>query len=110
MLPTVNPEVLNETQTCPAVGYQSASICVPVTATKCCGTPVVTPGREVCNGMKNGSCVFTITQDICVAVPVEFGAVATVGDTYVSCNEVSDNDICTGCDQMPPVNGEIPQV
>ncbi len=74
MLPTVNPEVLNETQTCPAVGYQSASICVPVTvtpfaqagmtATKCCGTPVVTPGLEVCNGMKNGSCVFTITQDI----------------------------------------------
>lgn len=45
-----------------------------------------------------------------MAVPVEFGAVATVGDTYVSCNEVSDNDICTGCDQMPPVNGEIPQV
>lgn len=120
MPPTVNPEVLGETQTCPAVGYQSASICVPVTvtpfaqtgmtATKCCGTPVVTPGREVCNGMKNGSCVFTITQDICVAVPVEFGAVATVGDTYVSCNEVSDNDICTGCDQMPPVTPEIPQV
>lgn len=60
--------------------------------------------------LKNGSCVFTITQDICVAVPVEFGAVATVGDTYVSCNEVSDNDICTGCDQMPPVTPEIPQV
>lgn len=33
MLPTVNPEVLSETQTCPAVGYQSASICVPVTVT-----------------------------------------------------------------------------
>ena len=54
--------------------------------------------------------MFTITQDICVAVPVEFGAVATVGDTYVSCNEVSDNDICTGCDQVPPVTPEIPQV
>ena len=85
----LNPEVLNESQTCPAVGYQSASICVPVTvtpfaqaditATKCCGDPVVTPGREVCGGVKNGSCFFTITQDICVAVPVEFGAVATVG-------------------------------
>ena len=72
-----NPELLNETQTCPAVGYQSASICVPVTVTpfaqtgmtttKCCGNPVVTPGREVCGGVKNGSCFFTITQDICVA-------------------------------------------
>lgn len=90
----INANVLNETQTCPAVGYQSASICVPVTVTpfaqtgvtmtKCCGEPVVTPGREVCGGLKNGSCVFTITQDICVAVPVEFGAIATVGDTFVS--------------------------
>lgn len=80
----LNPEVFNESQTCPAVGYQSASICVPVTVTpfaqagitttKCCGDPVVTPGREVCGGVKNGSCFFTITQDICVAVPVEFGA------------------------------------
>lgn len=121
MLSTVNPEVLADTQTCPAVGYQSASICVPVTVTpfaqtgmtvtKCCGAPVVTPGREVCNGMKNGSCVFTITQDICVAVPVEFGAVATVGDTFVSGNEVSDNDICTGCGQVPPAGTDvIPQV
>ena len=85
---TVNP--LAENQTCPAVGYQSASICVPVTVTpfaqtgvtvtKCCGTPVVTPGRETCGGVKNGACFFTISQDICVAVPVEFGAVATVGD------------------------------
>ena len=49
----MNPDALNEPQTCPAVGYQSASICVPVTvtpfaqagltATKCCGDPVVTP-------------------------------------------------------------------
>lgn len=53
----INANVLNETQTCPAVGYQSASICVPVTVTpfaqtgvtmtKCCGEPVVTPGRDV---------------------------------------------------------------
>lgn len=50
-------------------------ICVPVTVTpfaqagitttKCCGDPVVTPGREVCAGVKNGSCFLTITQDIC---------------------------------------------
>ena len=104
---TLNPEVLNESQTCPAVGYQSASICVPVTVTpfaqagltvtKCCGDPVVTPGREVCTGVKNGSCFFTITQDICVAVPVEFGAVATVGDSYINCNGASQKDICTDC-------------
>ena len=90
----LDPNALMENQTCPAIGYQSASICVPVTVTpyaqtgvtttKCCGTPVVTPGIAVCGGIKNGSCAFTITQDICVAVPVEFGAVATVGDSFVS--------------------------
>lgn len=117
----VTPEVLNETQTCPTVGYQSASICVPVTVTpfaqtgttvtKCCGTPVVTPGREVCGGTKNGSCFFTITQDICVAVPVEFGAVATVGDSYVSCNGASEDDICTTCEKLPPLpEVTIPEV
>ena len=111
----LNPEVLNESQTCPAVGYQSASICGPVTvtpfaqaditATKCCGDPVVTPGREVCGGVKNGSCFFTITQDICVAVPVEFGAVATVGDSYVNCSGASEQDICTDCGQDSPLTG-----
>ena len=53
----LNSEVPNESQTCPAVGYQSASICVPVTVTpfaqagitttRCCGDPVITQGREV---------------------------------------------------------------
>lgn len=102
-----NNLTLAEEQTCPAVGYQTASICVPVTVspfaktgaafTKCCGTPVVVPGKVTCEGERNGSCVFTISQDICVAVPVEFGAVATVGDTFVNCNAASAEDICTDC-------------
>ena len=100
-------EILTDNQTCPAVGYQSASICVPVTVTpfaktghtytKCCGEPVVIPGKISCDGEKNGACVFTLALDICVAVPVEFGAVAEVGDTFVSCNVASAEDICTGC-------------
>lgn len=103
---------LLEDQTCPAVGYQSASICVPVTvtpfaktgvtATKCCGSPVVMPGRNTCGGTKSGSCVFTISQDICVAVPIEFGAVATVGDTFVDCNGASADDICSDCGAAEP--------
>ena len=70
MLQTTNT-LLEENQTCPAVGYQSVSVCVPVTVTpfaktgvtmtKCCGTPLVTPGRETCGGVKNGSCFFTIS-------------------------------------------------
>ncbi len=63
--------MVTEDQTCPTVGYQSASICVPVTVspfaktgatfTKCCGAPVVVPGKVTCDGERNGSCVFTIS-------------------------------------------------
>ncbi|MEG1661382.1 MAG: hypothetical protein RR332_02605 [Clostridiales bacterium] len=105
------PQNLLEDQTCPAIGYQSASICVPVTVTpfakigttftKCCGNPVVTPGRNTCEGTKNGVCIFTISQDVCVAVPVAFGAAATVGDTFVNCNGASADDICTDCGVIP---------
>jgi hypothetical protein len=96
-----------EDQTSPSVGYQSASLCVPVTVTpfaraqatvtKCCGAPVVTAGINTCGGTKNGTCLFTISQDICVSVPVAFGAAATVGDVYVTCNGASADDICTDC-------------
>lgn len=96
-----------ENQTCPGVGYQAATICVPVTVepfakagatkTKCCGNAVVVPGRQVCAGVKNGTCAFTISQNICVAVPVDFGATATVGEAYVDCKVASAEDICTDC-------------
>ncbi len=99
--------IMEENETCPTVGYQTASICVPVTVTpfakagvtttKCCGEPIVTSGKNVCGGMKNGSCAFTISQNICVAVPVEFGAVATVGDTFVDCGGATAEDVCTDC-------------
>lgn len=36
-----------------------------------------------------------------MAVPVEFGAIATVEDTYVDCNGASGEDICDGCDKEP---------
>jgi hypothetical protein len=36
---------------------------------------------------------------------VSFGAVATVGDTYVSCNGASADDICTDCSATI---GELP--
>lgn len=100
---------LQNEQTCPAVAYQMSSVCVPVTVTpfakagatvtKCCGTTIVTPGKSICDGVKNGTCVFTVGQNICVQVPVEFGAVAQVGDTYVSCNGATADDVCTDCNQ-----------
>ena len=102
-------QAMPEDQGCPAVGYQSASICVPVTVTpfahtgapytKCCGNPVVTAGESSCGGAKNGTCSFTICQKICVAVPVQFGATTTVGDTYVACNGASAHEDCVCCNK-----------
>ena len=100
-----------ENQTCPTVGYQAASICVPVTVTpyanagatvtKCCGEATVIPGRQICAGVKNGTCSFTLSQNICVAVPVDFGASATVGEAFVECLGLSAQEICTDCNIAP---------
>ncbi len=64
----------------------------------------------VCSGVKNGSCAFTISQNICVQVPVEFGATAQVGDAYVNCSGATAEDICTDCSQasIPPVPDPVP--
>ena len=94
-------------QTCPATGYQRVSVCAPVevrpfarpgvTRTKCCGKPKLTPGKITCHGDKNGSCHFTVNQELCIKVPVMFGASATVGDTHVKCLGVSSEDTCDEC-------------
>lgn len=110
----INTEVHNET--CPTIAYQMSSVCVPVTvspfakagatSTKCCGKPVITTGRNTCGGVKNGQCVFTVSQKICVEIPVEFGATATVGDAYVDCIKDSADDIYTDCYNYVPESPE----
>lgn len=94
-----------EERGCPVVGYQRTTVCVPVSVTpfarvgtpitNCWGDPVVTAG-DVCprNG---GVCRFTISQQICVAVPVEFGARAVAGTPSVQCGEASNRNLCTDC-------------
>lgn len=96
---------------CPVVGYQRSTVCVPITVTpfahvgtpttSCCGQPIVTAG-DGCprNG---GVCHFTISQQICVAVPVEFGARAVAGTPSVQCGEASNKNICTGCTPVDTV-------
>ena len=94
-------------ENCPAVGYQKVNICAPVTVspyayttatkTHCCGDAALVSGGTKCSGKKNGTCTFTISQTICVEIPVFFGATATVDDTYVDCLGASAKDICTDC-------------
>ena len=93
---------------CPAIAYQKATVCAGVECapyatsgtptTYCCGDPIVSTDKSGCAGTKNGKCTFTISQDICMKIPVEFGASVTVGDPYVKCGEPSNSpEICDGC-------------
>lgn len=95
-------------KTCPAVGYQKVSVAVPVTIIPfahagkaritCCGHPTVISGERPCSGKKDDICTFTISQTICVEVPVSFGAKTKVGETYVDCLKASAYDLCDKCD------------
>ena len=67
-------------------------------------------GTIVCGGVKNGVCSFTVSQNICVAVPVEFGANAVVGEAYVDCLGVSSEDICTDCRLTDAAPEPLPDV
>lgn len=96
-----------ENKTCPTISSQRMDVCIPVTikpyanvdcvVVKCCGEAVVLPGHQHCIGKKDGACVFTISQTICVEVPVEFGAVVNVGDTFVDCLCAFSDENCEKC-------------
>lgn len=91
---------------CPVVAGQVASVSVPVTITPyvrlgctrttCCGSAIIERGR-LCPGTKNGSCSYTITQDIRVAIPMEFGAVAQADDIYVADVALTVGEEDCGC-------------
>ena len=98
---------MEEAQKCPATGYQELTVTVPVevnphvktgkTHTTCCGKATVKPGITGLIGDKKGTCFFTITQKLCVEVPVEFSAEAKVDEPYVECLDASATDICKDC-------------
>lgn len=101
-----NEKSLSEEQMTAAKGYQTLITCVPVTVTpyakpgetvtRCCGDPVVVAGETECDGVKNGNCHFTISQTLCIEVPVYFGATATTSEYYVDCVGASEK-FCDNC-------------
>ena len=80
-------------ESCATVVSQRANVCVPVTITpyatvgritsQCCGTPVITAGAVGCAGSL--SCTFTIAQELCINVPVAFGASGVAGTARTNC-------------------------
>ena len=103
--PVCNGEPVEET--CPATAFVPMTVCTPVTVTPfanelptttfCCGDPEILPVTTGCPGTLNGVVTFIITQDICVRVPVQFGATTDVGDLFVLPGEPTIEDVCTNC-------------
>jgi len=103
--------------TCSTIGYQNMDVCVPVTIkpfatageviTNCCGNATITPGTGGCKG-KDVSCGFTITQTLCVAVPISFGAETEVGATNIVCGDATSEpckDCQTASDELIQLQG-----
>lgn len=87
---------------CETTFYQTETVCVPVTVTPfanpgtakatCCGKPVIATDNQ-CQGTQR-SCTFTVTQRLCIEVPIAFGADIETGAAVVRCGDVSE----TPCD------------
>lgn len=100
-----------ENEPCESVFYQKETVCVPVKVTPfakpgtaktiCCGEPTVQGGAQ-CTGNQT-SCMFTITQSLCVEIPISFGAVVETGTAVVQCGTVSE----TQCDCSDDVEEEV---
>jgi hypothetical protein len=79
---------------------------LPITVTPCaaqgdirtlwCGPPVIIPNCSGNSGDGNSSCHFTLEQTFRIALPIEIGATAELGDPYVRCGIPVANTV-SGC-------------
>lgn len=107
--------VCGGTTSCESVFYQKETVCVPVRVTPfaepgtakavCCGEPIVRPGGQ-CSGNQT-SCSFTITQSLCVEIPISFGAEIETGTAVVQCGDVSEKEC--DCSNDTPEPSVVPQ-
>lgn len=89
---------------CETTTYQTATVCAPVTViplaapgtiiTTCCGEPDVKSGKECPSGAPQ--CQFTVSQRVCIEIPIKFGAKTQVGSPSISCGE-PDTEGCQDC-------------
>lgn len=94
--------VCGEMPSCDNVFFQKENVCVPVTVTPfaipgmatvtCCKRPVVKVGATCPTG--TSSCTFTVTQELCIEIPISFGADVKTGKATVQCGDVTE----TPCD------------
>ena len=87
---------------CEVNAQQMVEVCLPVQvrpfarvgqiSTRCCGPAIIRPGI-LCPGPIIENCNFTVSQRICVEVPVEFGANVTPEQPHTNCT----GERCESC-------------
>lgn len=94
---------------CPRDVYVPATVCADINITPyvqhrceptlhCCGEPRLSSTPTSCPGVKNQTIHFTVSQDICIKIPLEFGATTLVGEPFVQAGNPTLEDICSGCE------------
>lgn len=87
--------LFQEADVCTVVTVEPDASCGPVTAC-CIGDPVLAMGN-LCLG--EPSCTFTVTQQLCLTIPITFNAVGECSDFAIGCQPPSLTDCtpeCTG--------------
>lgn len=89
--------VCSQGEGCESTFYQKETVCVPVKVTPfakpgtaktiCCGAPEINT-ENPCYGEKT-SCSFTVSQSLCIELPITFGALVETGKISVQCDSVS---------------------
>lgn len=93
------PEDACQMNGCNKVGTQCVDVTAPMVLTPtasvgtvtiaCQGTPAITCTTDA----GGASCTVTMTQQVCVSVPIRYGVALTSGEPTISC---ADNS-CVGC-------------
>jgi len=76
------------------------NVCVPITVrpfayvgptkTSCCGPLNI--NTRGCRGTPGAVCTFYATQQICVDIPINYGASAVAGESFAECCMASDSE------------------
>ena len=97
------PEESCPTSGCSKIGTQCVDVSAPLTL-----TPIATAGTAVitCQGMpsvvcvtddEGTSCTVTVTQRVCVAVPIRYSVVVNPDDPTIACAAGAESSSCSSC-------------
>lgn len=110
--------VCDDAEECESLFNHKETVCVPVTVTPfartgaartiCCGKPEVSTEAS-CYGERT-SCSFTVSQELCIELPITFGAHVETGAISVQCDGISEGSCSCSDEEMQEINSRSPLI